>query len=71
MTKSIAELRETFSHFDDDGNGLIDPQEFLRLIAAIDPQVSREEAEFGFSIIDTDGNQLIDFDEFRTWWLER
>jgi calmodulin len=71
MSRSIAELRETFSHFDSDGNGLIDPQEFFRLMAAIDPAVREEEAELGFSIIDTDGNQLIDFEEFCSWWQDR
>ncbi len=71
MSKSIAELRETFAHFDTDGNGLIDRQEFFRLIDAIDPNIDGEERNLGFSVIDSDGNQRIDFEEFCAWWRER
>lgn len=65
------ELRETFEHYDEDGNGLIDIDEFATMMEALEAGMSRQEIEIGFEFIDRDGNGLIDFDEFVSWWAEQ
>lgn len=62
------ELRETFDHFDRDGNGQIDLDEFRQLLAAMRADTSDAEAELGFSELDRDGNGTIDFDELVAWF---
>lgn len=67
-----AELRETFDHFDSDGDGAIDAGEFGRILTALGAGAdSEEEARIGFESIDTDGSGTIQFNEFRTWWDAR
>ncbi|MEZ4459409.1 MAG: EF-hand domain-containing protein [bacterium] len=63
-----SELRETFDHFDEDGNGHIDRKEFTHLLDALGAEMSAEEAAIGFEIIDSDGNGSIEFSEFLSWW---
>ena len=67
----IQELRESFDHFDTDGNGRIDRAEFGQFLEAIGAEMSSEEADIGFDIIDSDNNRAIDFEEFCRWWSER
>ncbi len=66
--KPLAELRENFQHFDRDRNGRIDFAEFVRLMDALQAELSEEEARIGFETIDRDGSGRIDFDEFHSWW---
>jgi Ca2+-binding EF-hand superfamily protein len=65
------ELRETFDHFDADGNGTIEKDEFLKLLEALGAEMEPDEAAIGFDMIDRDDNQRIDFEEFASWWLDR
>lgn len=65
-----AELREEFDHFDLDSNGLIDKQEFVKLMEAMDAGLTKEEADVGFAAIDTNGNGKIEFSEFAAWWTD-
>lgn len=71
MGKSNREVREIFSHFDRDGSGTIDPQEFAALLRALDEDFSDEEIEIGLAAIDRNRNQRIEFEEFLRWWNER
>jgi calmodulin len=68
MSKSIEEIRETFNHFDKDGNGTIDAAEFKELLDALGAVCSDEELAAGIQILDSDKNGTIDFDEFKDWW---
>jgi len=65
------ELQETFSYFDDDGNGRIDRAEFQRLMGALGADMPDDEMEVGFDFIDSDDDGAIDFNEFATWWMKR
>jgi calmodulin len=65
------ELREAFDAFDIDGNGIIDAEEFGRLLDALDAGMSDEEKAIGFAEIDDNGNGQIEFSEFYRWWTDR
>jgi Ca2+-binding EF-hand superfamily protein len=65
------EMKDIFDHFDDDGNGLIDADEFSKLLEALGADMDPEELRIGFEAIDVDGNNLIDYREFAAWWADR
>jgi calmodulin len=65
------ELREIFSHFDTDSNGVIDRDEFSNLMRALDEKIPEREIELGLGVLDENRNGLIEFDEFANWWNER
>lgn len=65
------ELRENFDHFDTDGNGHIDREEFERLMDVLGAELGADELEVGFTAIDADGNGTIEFDEFADWFSDR
>lgn len=67
----LAEIKENFEHFDNDGNGTIDYGEFKRLIDALDGNMKEEELQVGFDLVDSDNNGRIDVDEFIQWWQEQ
>ena len=69
--EKIDEIKEIFDYFDSDNNGVIDYNEFTKLIDALEGDMSDEEMQVGFDIIDDDHNRNIDFDEFIEWWGER
>ena len=68
MSKSKEELLETFKHFDRDGNGSIDADEFKELLYALGAVVTDEEVATGLEALDADRNGRIDFEEFADWW---
>lgn len=67
--EELQELRENFDYFDADSNGVIDFDEFKKLLNALGAGMEEDEMEVGFDIIDADDNQSIEFDEFADWWL--
>jgi Ca2+-binding EF-hand superfamily protein len=69
--EDIEEIEENFDYFDSDNNGRIDYGEFVRLIGALDGDMSEEEMKTGFDIVDSDNNGYIDLDEFIEWWGDR
>jgi Ca2+-binding EF-hand superfamily protein len=65
------ELRDIFDHYDRDGNGVIDRDEFAALCRALDPSVPDREVDTGLGVVDHDGNGTIEFAEFAHWWTQR
>lgn len=69
--EQLAEIKENFAHFDTDENGVIDYDEFKRLIDTLDGNMQEEELQVGFDLVDSDNNGHIDVDEFINWWQEQ
>jgi Ca2+-binding EF-hand superfamily protein len=64
------ELLETFEYNDLDGDGKIEHDEFVQMLAELEWEISAREARVGFDEIDTNDDGLIDFEEFAAWWVE-
>ena len=65
---STEDLRESFDHFDVDGDGRIDLAEFGKLCVALGGEIDDEHRNIGFNAVDTNRNGSIDFEEFAAWW---
>jgi Ca2+-binding EF-hand superfamily protein len=69
--QELAELRATFTFNDTNGDGVLDFDEFCRMMAGLsglETGMSRAEARIGFDAIDLDRDGAIGFDEFVEWW---
>jgi Ca2+-binding EF-hand superfamily protein len=66
----IDALKTEFARFDKDGNGRIDYDEFVELLAAVGPRPTEEEAQLAYSVIDTNETGDVSFEEFANWWLD-
>jgi len=64
----IARLREDFDYFDRDKDGVMEFEEFVRFLTALDAGMSEAECRIGFAEIDTDHDAKIEFEEFLDWW---
>jgi sodium/potassium/calcium exchanger 2 len=69
VTKISGGVRATFDQIDEDGNGVIDLDELLKLLQRFDRAATEEEAQMIFHDLDTDGDGSISFDEFQTWYV--
>jgi Ca2+-binding EF-hand superfamily protein len=67
----LAEVKETFDHFDADDNGVIDRNEFRSLLQTLDPKFSEDDVQTGMKILDANENDVIDWEEFVAWWGSR
>jgi calmodulin len=63
-----AELREDFAYFDEDADGLLQVDEFVRFLDGLGAEMTDEESRIGFAEIDTDRDGVIEFGEFLDWW---
>jgi hypothetical protein len=61
-------LAKYFSLVDGDGNGLIDPEEFLSMLGKLGLKREKSVVHKAFTQLDADGNGLIDLAEFTRWW---
>ena len=66
----LDELREAFRYNDRDGDGHIEPDEFVTMLDELEANMSPKEAKIGFQDIDTNDDGLIDFGEFVAWWTD-
>ncbi len=67
----IAEVREIFSHYDKNKNGVIECDEFSDLLDALDAGLTPEQIQIGLDSLDENRNGTIEFDEFIAWWADR
>ena len=66
--KVIASTRRVFDACDLNGDGLLDPPEFHRLLQVLDGDVSTAELLLDFEAADITGDGYIEFKEFIAWW---
>lgn len=62
------DLKESFDHFDANGDGRIDVDEFGQLCRALGGEIDDVHRDVGFRAIDVDGSGSIEFGEFIAWW---
>lgn len=65
------DLRESFEHFDADGDGRIDLHEFGELCRALGGEIDDAHRDVGFRAIDTNRSGSIDYAEFAAWWRDQ
>lgn len=63
-------LLELFDQFDANDDGLIDRQEFMRILRVLGDEPSEDILSLEFAAIDVNGDGMVDFEEFRRWWLD-
>ncbi|XP_060063084.1 calmodulin-A-like [Ylistrum balloti] len=56
--------KETFALFDADGDGLIGPEELLKVMRQFGKKVSEEEVKLMIMAVDKDGDGQVSFEEF-------
>ncbi len=69
--EEIAEIREIFSHYDKNDNGVMDVGEFRNLLQALEADMTDDEIAAGLAALDENGNGTIELDEFIAWWGDR
>lgn len=69
--EELAELRETFNHFDLDHNGHMEARELAKLLTTLGGDEAADELDEAMSALDVDHNGTIEFEEFVEWWTGR
>eukprot|EP00698_Gefionella_okellyi_P014810 TRINITY_DN4122_c0_g1_i1.p1 TRINITY_DN4122_c0_g1~~TRINITY_DN4122_c0_g1_i1.p1 ORF type:complete len:2095 (+),score=667.61 TRINITY_DN4122_c0_g1_i1:230-6286(+) len=64
--EQLQEFGEVFDHFDADGSGAIDRDEFKTVMRALGEELSDDQCDVYFDEIDADKSNTIDFEEFVT-----
>lgn len=72
---AIDKIRKKFDHFDIDGSGKIDYQEFLQMLVYVlkaksTEDIAEDRATRFWQEIDLDGSGEIDFPEFVEWFVK-
>jgi len=67
----IAEVREIFGHFDKNNNGVIERDEFVALLTALEADLTPDQIDAGLVALDKNKNGQIEFQEFIDWWAEQ
>jgi len=67
-TEKKAELREDFEYLDEDHDGLMQFDEFVKFMDGLGADMTGEECRVGFEEIDSNHDGRIQFDEFLGWW---
>ena len=62
LMKKKVTLNKVFDVYDKDKNGVLDFEEFSKIIQKLDPSVEKKELELIFQLIDTDQSNSIDFE---------
>jgi len=64
-------IKNTFSRYDVDGNGVITPDELQSLFSALDPDLNENEVKQIIAVSDANKDGVIDFKEFVDWLFSR
>jgi calmodulin len=64
----VARLRKDFDYYDRNDDGLMEYDEFVRFLGALDAGMSESDCRIGFGEVDADRDGVIEFEEFLDWW---
>ena len=70
LTEKKVELLRLFASFDADGDGLVDEDEFRKILHKLGGNSSDEVLSLEFAAIDTNSDGMVGFQEFKDWWLD-
>jgi len=70
LTEKKDELLRLFASFDADGDGLVDENEFRKILHRLGGNSSDEVLSLEFAAIDTNSDGMVGFQEFKDWWLD-
>ena len=70
LTEKKDELLRLFATFDADGDGLVDENEFRKILHKLGGNSSDEVLSLEFAAIDTDSDGVVGRQEFMDWWLD-
>ena len=74
MTDTPTEKRDAifrlFVRFDKNGDGLVDENEFRKILQTLGEDSSDEVLSLEFAAIDTNTDGVVGFQEFMDWWLD-
>ncbi|PRW44570.1 calmodulin 1 [Chlorella sorokiniana] len=68
---AAADIAAVFARYDTNDDGFISPEEFRRLCAENQVDLSGEEVQAAFDLLDTDKSGTLDFGEWVEWWLQK
>ena len=63
-------LFRLFVRFDTNGDGLVDENEFRKILQRLGGNSSDEVLSLEFAAIDTNADGVVGFQEFKDWWLD-
>ena len=63
-------LLDLFDQYDTNDDGLIDRNEFRRILRVLGDEPTEEVLLLEFTAIDSNGDGMVDFEEFRRWWFD-
>ncbi len=74
MTSSPTATKDTlyrlFTRFDRNGDGLIDEDEFRKILQTLGWSSPDAVLDLEFAMIDVNSDGMVEFDEFAAWWLD-
>ncbi len=74
MTDSLTDKTDAifrlFVRFDTNGDGLVDENEFRKILHRLGGSSSDEILSLEFAAIDTNTDGVVGFQEFKNWWLD-
>jgi calmodulin len=63
-------LFRLFVRFDTNGDGLVDENEFLKILQRLGGNSTDEVLSLEFAAIDTNTDGVVGYQEFKDWWLD-
>lgn len=63
-------LFRRFMRFDTNGDGLVDENEFRKIIQELGGNSTDEVLSLEFAAIDTNTDGMVGYQEFKNWWLD-
>lgn len=69
QAEALENLKDAFSVYDIDGNGLISAEELYKVLRSLGDECSIAECKKMISAVDSDGDGMINFEEFKVMMM--